>query len=144
MHEGVWHRGWCWHCFLSRFTATIQVSIFNAFSYLWRCRLQIRTVTSFIEGSRPGLYFGINNWIVSDEVKSNNKLCLLDICFFRTKVSLYKVAQTQPWDFCWLHSFQKLCWKPWCLLLLCQNTHLTNATCALTVGYKFVNDRKNW
>ena len=46
--------------------------------------------------------------------------------------------------FCWMHSFQKLCWKPWCLLLLCQNTHSTNATCALTVGYKFVNDLKNW
>ena len=60
------------------------------------------------------------------------------------KVSLYKVVLTQPWDFCWLHSFQKLCWKPWCLLLLRQNTHSTNATCALTVGCKFVNDLKNW
>ena len=48
---------------------------------------------------------------------------------------LYKNAKLRgPSDgiFCWTHSFQKLYWKPlflWYLLLLCQNTHSTNATC---------------
>ena len=73
----------------------------------------------------------------------SNKKILLRV-WVGIKISLYKVARTQPWNYCWFHSFQKLCWKPWCLLLLCQNTHSTNATCALTVGYKFVNDLKNW
>ena len=69
------------------------------------------------------------------------------MCLYKSSIPKYLCTKLQGPShgfFCWMHSFQKLCWKPWCLLLLCQNTHSTNATCALTVGYKFVNDLKNW
>ena len=50
--------------------------------------------------------------------------------------------------FCWMHSFKKLCWKPWfmwCLLLLYVRIPIQQILhVLLTLDYEFVNYLVNW
>ena len=56
-----------------------------------------------------------------------------------SKVSQYKVAQTQPWEFCWMHSIKTLFNTLVFTLLYVKIPIQQILHVLLTVGYKFVN-----